>query len=253
LRTNIYVDGFNLYYGCLRDTPYRWLDLRSFCQRLLAPHHIVFRIRYFTARARPTPADPQVPARQDLYLRALRTLPDLSIHEGRFLSHPKWMPMYFGDDSERPGPPLRPVPTEARVRVTSPDAAGVIWRPLDEPGPDGQLALRQHPRYTRILKFEEKGSDVNLATHLLYDAFQKDFDCAVVVSNDSDLTEPIHVVRKKLGLVVGVINPHPKPSFQLKQVATFLLPVTEDALSQSQFPEVLSDRKGKQIRKPRAW
>lgn len=27
LRTRIYIDGYNFYYGCLRGTPYKWLDL----------------------------------------------------------------------------------------------------------------------------------------------------------------------------------------------------------------------------------
>jgi len=48
VRTNVYVDGFNLYYGCLKGTPYRWLDLDAFCHRLL-PRDRIHRIRYFTA------------------------------------------------------------------------------------------------------------------------------------------------------------------------------------------------------------
>jgi len=35
--TNVYVDGFNLYYGCLKGTPYKWLDLGALCQALLPP------------------------------------------------------------------------------------------------------------------------------------------------------------------------------------------------------------------------
>ena len=35
LKTNVYIDAFNLYYGCLRKTPYRWLDLGAFCSRML--------------------------------------------------------------------------------------------------------------------------------------------------------------------------------------------------------------------------
>jgi hypothetical protein len=49
MRTNVYVDGFNLYYGCLKGTPYRWLDLEALCSRLL-PTNSIHRIRYFTAR-----------------------------------------------------------------------------------------------------------------------------------------------------------------------------------------------------------
>jgi hypothetical protein len=48
--TNVYVDGFNLYYGCLKGTPYKWLDLGALCQVLLPPNKIQ-RIRYFTPRS----------------------------------------------------------------------------------------------------------------------------------------------------------------------------------------------------------
>jgi len=49
----------------------------------------------------------------------------------------------------------------------------------------------QRQQYARVIKTEEKGSDVNLATHLLHDAHRGWFEAAVIVSNDSDLLEPI--------------------------------------------------------------
>ena len=49
-----------------------------------------------------------------------------------------------------------------------------------------------------VFKVEEKGSDVNLASHLLFDAFRGAFDAAAVLSNDSDLVEPIRIVTKEL-------------------------------------------------------
>ena len=48
MRTNVYIDAFNLYYGCLKGSPYRWLDLGLLC-RLLLPGYSINRIRYFTA------------------------------------------------------------------------------------------------------------------------------------------------------------------------------------------------------------
>ncbi len=80
--TNVYIDGFNLYYGCLKGTPNRWLDLDALCQRLL-PKHNINQIRYFTARI--TPRSGQRGHREQLtYLRALETIPNLSIHYGEF-------------------------------------------------------------------------------------------------------------------------------------------------------------------------
>ena len=60
MATNVYVDAFNLYYGCLKGTPYRWLDLGAPCRRLL-PKDEIKRIRYFTATvsARPDTRTPR--------------------------------------------------------------------------------------------------------------------------------------------------------------------------------------------------
>lgn len=71
-RTNVYVDGFNLYYGAVKGTAYRWLDLRKLSQGLLKPEHEINRIRYFTARIAASTSDPTAPDRQATYLRALQ-------------------------------------------------------------------------------------------------------------------------------------------------------------------------------------
>jgi len=55
VRANVYVDGFNLYYGALKGTPLKWLDIAALC-RLLLPGDTINRIRYFTARIQPTRA-----------------------------------------------------------------------------------------------------------------------------------------------------------------------------------------------------
>lgn len=80
-KTNVYIDGFNLYFR-LRKTQYKWLDLAAMMSTLL-PHHDVQQIRYFTARIKPLD-DPQAPQRQEAYLRALATTPNLTIHYGSF-------------------------------------------------------------------------------------------------------------------------------------------------------------------------
>ena len=98
---NVYVDGFNLYYRALRQTPWRWLDLQALATRLLSPRFTPHRIRYFTAPIRGEPADRQKRSRQQAYLRALRTIPQLVIHEGRFQSNRSSMPLA----SPKPGGP----------------------------------------------------------------------------------------------------------------------------------------------------
>ena len=67
MKTYVYVDAFNLYFGAVRGTPYRWLDLAAFCRILLPAHHID-RIKYFTAIVHSRPSDPAQPDRQRTYL-----------------------------------------------------------------------------------------------------------------------------------------------------------------------------------------
>lgn len=85
-RTNVYVDGFNLYYGALKGSPHKWLDLAALIQ-LIFPRNAINRIRYFTALVSARATDPGAPVRQQTYLRALQTIPGLSIHYGQFLTH----------------------------------------------------------------------------------------------------------------------------------------------------------------------
>ena len=86
-RVVVYVDGLNLYYG-LKSAGWRryyWLDLRRLAQSLLLSGQSLAAIRYFTARFSPDPANPGRHIRQDAYLQALSTLPNLSIHYGHHL------------------------------------------------------------------------------------------------------------------------------------------------------------------------
>lgn len=207
LITNIYIDGFNLYYGALKNTPYRWLNPERLCQ-LLLPKNTIGQIRYFTALVSARPGDVDQPVRQQLYLRALATLPRVSVHLGHFLTH------------------------EVSMALVVP------------PG---------HPqKYAKVIKTEEKGSDVNLATHLLHDAHLGRFDIAVVVSNDSDLLEPIKIVRQELNKHVGILNPHPNPSRALLPHIDFIKQIRAGVLRVSQFPSTLTDQHGT-FTKPANW
>ncbi len=207
MRTNVYIDGFNLYFGAVKSTPYKWLDLNKFC-KLLLPQNEIYQIKYFTALVRPRPQDPLQPLRQQIYLRALKTIPNLSIILGHFLTHEVMMPL-----------------------------AETV---------DGKT------KYVKVIKTEEKGSDVNLAAHLLNDAYKNDFEIAAIVSNDSDLLEPIRIVRSQLNKGVGIINPHAKPSRELLKNALFYKKVRRGLLAASQFPPIMSDANGS-FHKPETW
>jgi hypothetical protein len=207
-RANIYVDGFNLYYGALKNTPYKWLDLNALFRTILPGYHIK-RIRYFSARVSGRAGNLQAPSRQATYLRALRTLPNVTIHLGHFLTSEVSMPLAY-------------------------------------PPATGQKTVK-------VIKTEEKGSDVNLATYLIVDAMRSDCDVAAVVSNDSDLCEPIRIVQQELNLPVGLLNPHPRPSQALlKLKPAFVRPIRSGPLSASQFPAQMTDARGK-FSKPDVW
>lgn len=204
MRTIIYVDGFNLYYGALKGTPYKWLDLHKLCG-LLLPQEQIVEIKYFTARVSARPHDPDQPTRQQTYLRALQTLPNLQIIYGHFLAHEILMPR------------------------------------ADNPA-----------KQVKVIKTEEKGSDVNIAAHLVNDGHRGRYDLAVLITNDSDLLEPVKIVRYELNLPVGILTPHPHPSRVLQQHATFLKKIRRGPLQASQFPAQLTDANG-HFRKPADW
>lgn len=94
MRTYIYVDGFNLYYGALKNTQYKWLDLNNLFHRILPSYNEIRKIKYFTARIKNRPNNPAQANRQAIYLRALAAYsPNIDFYFGHFLSHPMRMPL----------------------------------------------------------------------------------------------------------------------------------------------------------------
>ncbi len=207
--TNVYVDGFNLYYRALKDTPFRWLDLRKLAE-ILFPQDSIHRVCYFTARLVARPGNPNQPRRQLVYLRALATLPGLDTYYGRFRS-------------------------------------GVKRRPLAEPAPG-------LPTHMLFKDSEEKGSDVNLATRLLVDGFNGEYEQAVVVSNDADFAGAMQYVRDNLDLRVVLVNPDPGNTSprELADAATYVKRLWVSHLRRSQLPDTLTDETGV-IAKPPGW
>jgi uncharacterized LabA/DUF88 family protein len=208
MRTMVYVDAFNLYYGAVKDTPYKWLDINALAISLLRAENTITGIKYFTARVQPRPGDPSQPTRQQVYLRALRTIPNLQIIYGHYLSH-------------------------------------VVWMPLANPVPNQKS-------FVQVIKTEEKGSDVNLASYMILDAADDAFDCAVIVSGDSDLRAPVQIVQTRFKKTVGVLNPQKIKCKALETTARFYKHIRESALAGSQFPPVLTDSHGT-FHKPPTW
>lgn len=207
ISTNIYVDGFNLYYGCVKGTPYKWLNIAELCRLSLPGHYQIHRIRYFTALVKPRPSNPQQDVRQRSFIRALQTLPNFSVHYGEFLQ------------------------SNVRMHLVHPPTKG--------------------PTTAFAVKTEEKGSDVNLATYLFVDAYGDDFEAAVVVTDDSDLAEPINIVRRRLKHHVTVLSPRGQ-SRTLSLSATRFRQISAANLKASQFPPILMDKNGI-ITRPATW
>lgn len=258
-RTNIYIDGFNLYFGSLKRSKYKWLDVSKMCSLLLSERNAVRNIKYFTAQVSARLNDPQQPVRQQMYYRALRTVPNLKIICGQFQTRKTRMPLvnceydrgqrknnhilFFRSNNEAGG---RPESVKQHLYYSQTDLHDFDVHAVFSQVPKDQI------QSAYVLRTDEKGSDVNLATHLVYDACKNDFDVAIVVSNDSDLYEAIRL-SIGLGKTVGVFNPQQKPvSRKLASVATFVRPIREGVLSASQFPEVMQDAVG-DFRKPSEW
>lgn len=128
LRTNIYVDGLNLYHRALRGTRFKWLDLRKLAE-VLFPSDVIQRICYFTALVIFRPNGPGQLERQRTYLRALATLPGFEAHYGdirprtktRPLAHPvPGLPQYVqildSEEEERGGCELGDAVADRRVQ-----------------------------------------------------------------------------------------------------------------------------------------
>ena len=120
-------------------------------------------------------------------------------------------------------------------------------RPLVTPAPGG-------PTHVEIWNTEEKGSDVNLATYLVHDAWRNLFDVAIVFSQDTDLNEPVRIVRDEIGKSVGVVILDGKAPGKLASFGSFTRQITPSRLAAAQFPETLAfGTKGKTVTRPDEW
>jgi uncharacterized LabA/DUF88 family protein len=195
MRVGIYIDGFNLYYGarglCGRGTAgWRWLDLRALGRRLVDQQSgweaaDVARVVYCTARISGADnADGQ--REQDVYLRALRaagSVDELSM--GTYVTRVATAPLAVEGRRGRP-------------EISRPQWPLVVQDGAGSAVPDALFMAS-------VARREEKGSDVNVASHLLIDVLTGTVDAAVVVSNDSDLAFPVQHARSLVP--VGLVNP----------------------------------------------
>jgi len=196
MRVGVYVDAYNLYYGmrghCGRGTSgWRWLDVRALATSLCGwQDSSVHRVVYCTARV-DSGDNPSAYADQDVYLKALKANGSIDVLQlGRYVAWPKAAPL------------ANKTPT-GRAEIIKPDGTErfpnhlPIWT-------EGSKKIM-----ARVCQREEKGSDVNVATHLLADIFSNEVEAAIVISNDSDLALPLSIARSLVP--TGTVNPGTKP------------------------------------------
>jgi uncharacterized LabA/DUF88 family protein len=229
--TAVYVDGYNLYYGRLRGTAFKWLDLVKLFDGLLAQrdqNEVLTRVHLFTAPALATFAshgDASVEA-QSAYHRALKTK-----YDDRF---------------------------EVIYGAHSFDKSGTLL-PAYVPGQPFDRTNR-----TRVWKLEEKKTDVNLALRMYRDACKGLYDRTILVSNDSDAEPALEAIRADFPhIMLGVVMPirplapgaqaHRRPSGSLANQADWIIAyLGDDLLDGAQLPAVVPTKK-KPIRKPAHW
>lgn len=246
MRVGVYIDGFNLYYGargiCGRGTAgWRWLDLRRMSKQLIAAHAqwpalTSSRVVYCTARIRSDASHPQAPgpAEQNVYLRALTASGSVDeIAMGNYVSRVATAPLATPNRKGRPvlTKPDLPIRVKDQVAGDLPDAMFMA----------------------SVARREEKGSDVNVAAHLLIDVLEGNVDAAVVISNDSDLAFPVAEARKRVS--IGTVNPTRNyPAGDLKGSPSdgvgghWWHQLTAAELRQSQLPPTVG-----KLHKPAPW
>lgn len=207
LVTTVYIDGFNLYYGAVKNTRHKWLNLQYYFTSIL-PKDNVTKIKYFTAMVK-GPTRPN----QVVFLSAVILLPKVEIIMGLF----------------------------KEKRVQCKHSACIM------------------PGRRRFKTHEEKRTDVNIASHMLDDAYQGGVEHQVLVTGDSDLVPTLKLIRQRfpsvrITVVVPANDPNrAKGAVELRGEAHAAFVMPEHMLSRCQFPQRFTLPDGTVVEKPSAW
>lgn len=226
MRAIFYIDGFNFYNSRLKkQRQYRWLDIFALAEYVSHDGHVVDKVNYYTAFVSGR-IDPEAVGKQQAYLAALKTNNKIEVFSGNFTINDKWVKLVHPPRSK----------------------------------PDGYIWNIPHPEFVTASIPQEKGSDVKLGVHLVRDGFLDVYDVAYVLTNDTDLIEPIRIVTQDIGKPVCLVPPilpkgpkNPVPPISLRQVSTNFCYVEDSALAACQFPDRVSKKNGKFLMKPSAW
>jgi 6-hydroxy-3-succinoylpyridine 3-monooxygenase len=244
LRTRVYIDGYNLYYGCLRKTAFKWLDVLALFETQILPS-ILYRsapgadpitatlhpdcaIKYFTAKIIESAAkgEDSVSSQAQYHNALTRHCGGrLSFVMGHYSLYKANQHIVPSDDPQR-------------------------WpRDCDK---------------TQVWKLEEKQSDVNLALHLYDDALSGEVDQVVLVTNDTDLAPALEMLQSRCPHIVrGLVIPTRKvgaggglereANVSLAKLAHWVRRhISDDELRTCQLPDVVPGRRRASV-KPHSW
>ena len=218
MSTIAYIDGYNLYYGLLRKSQYKWLDVYAlFRDQALNQSSDLVEVRYYTAPMLGKMSDDlESPIRQRRYLQALRKMHPigLTLIEGRIVASTPFQRL------------IRPIPEAP------------------------------HLQKVQVLDFNEKKTDVNIASDMINGAWLKTYDQAVLCSNDSDLEGALRSIKEhhphiRIGLVAPISGDDPrKISSDLARFSDWKKILSTTNLSRSQLPDRIPSS---HLAKPTAW
>ena len=102
--------------------------------------------------------------------------------------------------------------------------------------------------------YNEKMTDVNIATQMIIDAYQDKYDMAMLISGDSDLVPPIRAIHENFKQKrVFVAFPPRRFNNSVALVAKGSLTIGRKKLADNQFPTEVKKRDGFILRKPNEW
>ena len=214
-RTVAYIDGYNLFYGLLKGTSYKWLDPTRLVSALLRDDHELVSVKYFTSPVKTYPHDTSALDRQKIYIQALTTLPNVEVIQGFYRKDAVLMPVH-----------------EEECKTC----------PIAKNG------------FVKVVKLEEKRTDVNIASSMLLDAFNNNADAFVLVSGDTDFIAPVNIIRKDFKKTVIVFNPRETKSW-LKDYASYYRDIPRNLPAEYQLPDTIpyGKRGDRFIHCPDAW
>lgn len=223
MRTIVYIDGYNLYYGALKHTEYKWLDVYKLFNERICPsinsNIPDIKIKFFTADILGSES-PSVDSTKDqrTYHNAL-----IQMYSERLL-------IIKGSYSKEiiPAKLMENIPEFTKERV-------------------------------KILKLEEKQTDVNIAIEMYRDVAKGLCDQVILCTNDTDLLPALSALSEDYpninkGIVFPVRENAKRPvSNQFKKYCDWSWKkLSNNDLAYSQLPLKIPTRK-KAIFKPITW